>query len=482
MVPTRHDDDDDEMMMIQPNNEATNLLVSSVDDADDFNPTNTTANSPCSRNATKIGALLVICVGLAFTLLYTVTINNTFTEGIGNDNSNDIVISKSYQNILDIDTNAETDTDLDTDLDDKDLVDSTNSDAIKAALDASKLDQSDKDGFLYLARSYDKDEAQLKLNAENGLYSLSPLPEPDANVKAWLASVIDQADEIIQKDPKDEGKSIDAGQFLETWRPVPIPPTCLGKGSYCHYDSNCCAPFRCIGQEYNRGAGACGGFGSADSPFNEVNQLEEINEECTIHVISFVGSVLGIILDLFGVPGVGKKAFEELAGKIIDRGLPAILSIIDVKNDDSAPTKVWKIFVAINDLIGLGAILKAITGAWSVWDYIFNGVVLLAKFGAIIFSSGGFLLVLLANFFSAQLEVWNLLNSIFELATSCKNADKPTPPSGKCEDPSNRFCDGSTQYLNVTDVCYYDNQSSNYCWSPIQGESIECIILLLVLD
>ena len=226
----------------------------------------------------------------------------------------------------------------------------------------------------------------------------------------------------------------------------------------------------------------CGG----DSPFNEVNQLEEINEECTIHVISFVGSVLGIILELFGVPGVGKKAFEKLADKIINQGLPAILSTIDVNNEDSAPTKILKIFGAIYKLIGLGAIFEAITGAWSVWDYLFNGAVLMAKFLAIIVSSGGFLLVLLANFFSAQLEVWN---SIIDLASSCNNADKPSLPPGKCyypettiEDPGNRFCDHSTQYLYEIDVCYYNDQSRNYCWSPIPGKSIECIILLLVLD
>ena len=75
--------------------------------------------------------------------------------------------------------------------------------------------------------------------------------------------------------PKQE--IIDGNDAAVTTLPTCPPPPCLAQGSNCNSGSNCCAPFTCYGQEYNRGQGACGGFGSADSPFNEVNQLEEIN-------------------------------------------------------------------------------------------------------------------------------------------------------------------------------------------------------------
>lgn len=418
--------------MIQPSNEATNLLASSVVvfDDDDSHSTNTTTNSACSRQGNKksvsivsIRALPVIFVGFAaLTLLYTVAINNS------NSNSNGVVIRESYQSILDIDID-DTDTDLSINNGQPD-----ESDAIMVALyGAANLDQSDKELFSYLANFFDDQEAELKANAENGVYELSPLPEPDTRVNNLMSSTVQQANNILQN--QFQKQPIDARKFLEAWRPRQLPPP------------------------------------------GAVNQIDY---ECTEHIISFVGSVVGIIMQVLGVSGVGNKAYREIAGKIIAHGTSAIDDIVDVvKNSDLSPVqKILKASCVIYDLIGLGEIFKAITGQWTVWDYILNGSSLLAQLAAIVLTDGAELWIKLLQFFRLQLQIWALARSIVGLVTNCAFVDVNIP-DGTChdpktgkEDPTNRFCEGSTQYIKEIDFCYKDNDSDAYCWSPIQAQPV----------
>jgi len=278
--------------------------------------------------------------------------------------------------------------------------------------------KSENDVFSYLVNFYEDQEKEMILNAQNGLYGLPPLPIIDHNVQKLLDPLVEKTNTILKNQGKTQ--SITPVDVLKVWRPKQLDP-------------------------------------------DEVSKVS-LGDKCTDAVINEVGSVVGIVMSSLGVIGVGAHAYANIAHELISKGLPTIDLIIDKAKGNDKAGAALSVFEFFITMLGFGAIVKLITSGWSVWEYIIDGIGLLAEVIAFFVSGGALLIIKVVLLIDA---LWAFGVSTIELAQGCSN-DGGGIPSGTCIDVTNRFCHGSDQYLSNTDQCY-QRTDGEYCWSPIKS-------------